>query len=135
VPPGDAVRVWLRMLHQDGPQDRLGMADQPSGLRVPQGLPPGGAEVSHRGERGPGRDSARQREAKRGDRGAARGAIGGAKPQHAGPDEVTQPPAERGRMDRQRQAGQAERGKDRPSGSQVGEDGQQRRPVRPPGPA
>ena len=38
-------------------------------------------------------------------------------------------------MNGQRQAGQPERGDDRPSGGQVGDDGQQRRPGRPPGPA
>ena len=104
------------MFHQHGPQGRGGAPDQPRGLRVPQRLPPGGAEMGHRSERGPGGDSARQGEAEPGDGGAARGAVGGLEPVHAGSDQVAQPPAEGGRMNGQRQAGQPERGDDRPSG-------------------
>ena len=88
------------MFDQHGPQGWLGMADQPRGLRVPQRLPPGGAKVSQRGERGAGRDGAGQGEAEPGHGGAARSSVGGAKPQHAGADEVTQPPAEGGGMNR-----------------------------------
>ena len=55
---GDAVGSGLGMLHGYGPESGLGLADQPRGLRVPQRLPPGGAEMGHRGERGPDGDSA-----------------------------------------------------------------------------
>ena len=123
------------MLDEHGPQGRLGLPGQPRGLRVPQRLPPGGAEMRRRGQRGPGGDGARQGQAEPGDRGAARGAVGGAQPVHAGADQLAQPPAEGGRVHGQRQAGQPERGDDRPPGRQVGDDRQQRRPGRPPGPA
>ena len=111
------------------------MPDQPRGLRVPQRLPPGGAEMGHRGERGPDGDSTGQRQAEPGDRSAARGAVSGLEPVHAGSDQVTQPSAEDGRVNGERQAGQPERGDDRPPGRQVGDDGQQRRPDRPRGAA
>ena len=91
--------------------------------------------MGHRGERGPDGDSARQGEAEPGDRGAARGAVGGLEPVHAGSDQVAQPSAEGGRVNGQRQAGQPERDDDRPPGRQVGDDGQQRRPGRPLGAA
>ena len=66
VPAGDAVRMGLGMFHQHGPQGRLGMAGQPGGLGMPHRLPPGGAKVSQRGDRGPGHDSASQDEAEPG---------------------------------------------------------------------
>jgi hypothetical protein len=135
IPAGDTVGGRLGMFHQHGPEGGLGMADQPRGLRVLQRLAPGGAQVSQRGERGAGRDSARQGEAEPGHGGTARRSVGGTEPQHAGSDEVAQPPADGGGMYRQRQAGQAEGGNDRPSGGQVGDNGQQRRPGRPAGPA
>jgi hypothetical protein len=44
----------LGVFHQHGPQGRLGLPDEPSGLRVPQRLAAGGTEVGDRGERGAG---------------------------------------------------------------------------------
>ena len=93
LPSGHAVGSRLGMLHQHGPQGRLGAPDQPRGLRVAQRLPPGGAQVGRRGERGASRHGARQGQAQPGNGGTARCAVGGAKPQHASPDQVTQPPA------------------------------------------
>jgi len=135
VPAGNAVGRRLGVFHQHRAQGRLGMADQPRGLRMLQRLPPGSAKVSHRGERGTGRDGARQGKAEPRHSGATWRSVGGAQPQHAGSDEVTQFSAESGHVNRQRQACQAERGNDRPCGGQVGDNGQQRRPSRPPGPA
>ncbi len=135
VAAGDAVRLRLGMVHQHGPQGRLGTPGEPGGLRVPRCLPPGGAKVSDGDERGAGQHSAGEDEAEPGHGRASGGGVLGAEPQHAGPDQVTEPAAQRGGVDRERQAGQPQRGDDRPSGGQVGEDGQQRRPGCPPGPA
>ena len=74
------------MFYQQGPQGRLGTAGQPGGLRVPQRLPPDGAQVSHRGDRGAGHHRAGEGEAEPGYGGAARGGVGGPEPQHARPD-------------------------------------------------
>ena len=115
------------------PRAGLRVPDQPRGLRVPQRLPPGGAELGRRGEDGANCDRACQRQAEPGDRSAARGAVSGLEPVHAGSDQVTQPSAENGRVNGQRHAGQPERGDDGPPGRQVGDDGQQRRPDRPSG--
>ena len=134
-PARDAIGRGQVMLHQHRPEGRLGVPDQPRGLRVPQRLQAGGADMGQRGERGPGGDGARQGKAEPDDGGAARGAVGGLEPVHAGSDQVAQPPAEGGGMNGQRQAGQPERGDDRPPGGQVDDDGQQGRAGRPPGPA
>ena len=122
------------MVHYDGTQGRLKMPGQPGGLCVPQRLAPGGAQLAGGGEHGAGQHRAGQDEAEFGRGGPARGGVQVAQPPHARPDQVAEPPAEGGGVHRQRQPGQPDRGQHRPSGGQVGEDAQQRRPGGPPGP-
>ena len=59
------------MLQQHGPQRRLGNSGEAGGVRMPKGLPPGGAKVPHGGDRRTGRNRAREREAQPGHRRAA----------------------------------------------------------------
>ena len=128
---GHAVGGWLRVLHQHGSQGRLENSDQPGGLRMPECLPPGGAQQDRGADRGAGQhgasedeDRARPRLPRRVWRRSRAG------PQHARPDQVTQPPAEGGRMDRQGQPGQPPAQPALTTGGQVGDDGQRRhRPV------
>jgi hypothetical protein len=91
---GDAIGHWLGVLHQHGPESRLGMADQPRGLRVLQRLAPGRAKVSHGCEPGAGGYSSRDCETELGDSGTTGRAVRSAQTQHAGADQVTQPAPE-----------------------------------------
>jgi hypothetical protein len=135
VRPADAVGGWLRMVDQRGAQVRVRAPDQAGGLRVLHRLPPDRAQVRRRGERGAGQHRTGQGEPEPGRGGAARRGVGVPQPQHAGADQMAQPAAQGGGMDRQGQAGQSERGQHRPGGGQVDDDPQQRRPDRPAGPA
>ena len=116
------------MVHEHCPQGWLGMADQPGCLCVPRCLPSCNAQVDGGTQRRAGQHSPREREAEPGHGGPARGGVGGTQPQHARPDQVAQPPAEGGGMDREGQPGQSEGRHDRPAGGEVDDNGQQRCP-------
>ena len=93
VRPGDAVGGWLGVVDQRGAQVRVRAPDQAGGLRVLHRLPPDGAQVGRRGERGAGQHRSGEGEAEPGHGGAARRGVGVPQPQDAGPDQVTQPAA------------------------------------------
>ena len=89
------------MLHQHGPQGWLGEPRQGGRFaRAAMACRPVARRWVVAVTAVRASNSAREREAEPGHGGAPRGGVGGAKPQHARPDQVAQPPAEGGRMDR-----------------------------------
>ncbi len=81
------------MLHHHSPQGGLNVAGQPGSPRVPQRLPPGGAQLAESGERSAGRHRPGQDEAELGHGGPARRGVQGTQPPHACPDHLTEPSA------------------------------------------
>ena len=117
MPASNAVGNRLGVLHEHGAQGRLGAADEPRGLaRAVSACCPAArrwviAVSTVRAATAPARVRPEP-----GDGGTARRAVGLAQPQHAGSDQVAEPATEGSCVDRERQAGQPERGDDRPSG-------------------
>ena len=80
---------------------------------MPHRLLPYRVHVRSRGDRGASHHRSGEGEAEPRYGGASRGGVGVPEPQDAGADQVTQPAAQGGGVDRQGQAGQPERRYDR----------------------